>query len=182
MTAVPNIHTAVTQHCDEEDIVLLVDGDDELLGTSPLKVFNHIYQKSKVDMVWSNHLQFYNHIRQVYRGWSYNYSDDEKRNNRYRDVPQKISHLRSFKAKLYRMIKEEDLKDKDGKWFTSTYDEVICLPILELTCGRNYYVEEFFYLYNFGIGTNDLQVDKNLQKSIADEVKFRRKKYTCPDK
>ena len=74
------------------------------------------------------------------------------------------------------------MKDKNGNWFTSTYDEVICLPILELTCGRNYYVEEFFYLYNFGIGTNDLQVDKELQKSIADEVKFKRKKYTCPDK
>jgi hypothetical protein len=74
-------------------------------------------------------------------------------------------------------IKEEDMKDKNGEWFTSTYDEVICLPILEMSCGKIVYVEEFLYLYNFGIGTNDLQVDQGLQKSIADEVKYRRKKY-----
>jgi hypothetical protein len=41
------------------------------------------------------------------------------------------------------------------------------------------YIEEFFYLYNFGLGTNDLQVDQGLQKRIADEVKFKRKKYEC---
>ena len=37
-------------------------------------------------------------------------------------------------------------------WLTSAYDEVICLPILEMSCGRIEYVEEFFYLYNVGIG------------------------------
>jgi cellulose synthase/poly-beta-1,6-N-acetylglucosamine synthase-like glycosyltransferase len=28
MTTLPNIHRAVTQHCNPSDIVLLVDGDD----------------------------------------------------------------------------------------------------------------------------------------------------------
>jgi hypothetical protein len=48
-----------------------------------------------------------------------------------------------------------------------------------MSCGRIIYVEEFFYLYNFGIGTNDLQVDQKLQKDVADEVKYRRQKYQC---
>jgi hypothetical protein len=79
-------------------------------------------------------------------------------------VPQKISHLRSFKVSLYNQIKEEDLKDQFGSWFTSTYDEVILLPILEMACGRIAFVDEYFYLYNFGIGSNDLMVDGNKQK------------------
>lgn len=157
--------------------MVLVDGDDELLGRHSFKVFNHIYTKNNVDIVYSNHLQFYTHTKQVYRGWSQPYSEDDKRKNRYRDVPQKIAHLRTFKAKLFLKIKVEDLKDLNGEWYTSTYDEVICLPMLEMSCGRNMYIDEYFYLYNFGLGTNDLQVDKGLQKSIADEVKFRRKKY-----
>jgi phospholipid N-methyltransferase len=115
----------------------------------------------------------------VYRGWSQSYSDDDKKNNRYRDVIQKIAHLRSFKAKLFLKIKEADMKDAKGEWYTSTYDEVICLPMLEMSCGRIIYIEEFFYLYNFGLGTNDLQVDQGLQKRIADEVKYRRQKYEC---
>lgn len=122
MTAVPNIHRAIVDHCGPDDIVVLADGDDEILGRYSLKVFNHLYQKNNADVVYSNHLQFYTHTKQVYRGWSMNYADDEKKNNRYRDVPQKIAHLRSFKAKLYRLIKEADLKDENGEWLTSTYD------------------------------------------------------------
>lgn len=48
-----------------------------------------------------------------------------------------------------------------------------------MSCGRNVYIDEYFYLYNFGIGTNDLQVDGGLQKRIADFVKFKKQKYTC---
>lgn len=101
----PNIYTAVTYHCRPDDIVVLVDGDDELLGRHSFKAFNHIYTKNNVDIVYSNHLQFYTHTKQIYRGWSQSYSDDDKRNNRYRDVIQKIAHLRTFKAKLFLSIK-----------------------------------------------------------------------------
>ena len=59
MTAGPNIHKAITNHCGADSIVVLVDGDDEVLGRYPLKVFNHVYHKSKADVVYSNHLQFY---------------------------------------------------------------------------------------------------------------------------
>jgi hypothetical protein len=34
-------------------------------------------------------------------GWSMPYTDEEKAKNMYRDVPQKISHLRSFRIDLY---------------------------------------------------------------------------------
>jgi hypothetical protein len=59
---------------------------------------------------------------EVFRGWSSSYTAEEKSKNAYRDVPQKISHLRSFKASLYMKIKEEDLKDLHGNWFRSSYD------------------------------------------------------------
>lgn len=179
MTAVPNIHRAITQHCGKDDIVVLVDGDDELLGRYSLKVFNDLYQKHNAEVVYSNHIQFYTHIKQTYRGWSMDYSPEEKKNNLYRDVVQRIAHLRSFKARLYLAVKEADLKDEKGEWLASTYDEVICLPVLELSCGRIVYIEEFFYLYNFGIGTNDLQVDPVLQKNIANYVKEKKPKYGC---
>jgi glycosyltransferase involved in cell wall biosynthesis len=76
LTAVPNIYTAVTKHCHPDDIVTLVDGDDEILGRNAFKVFNHVYQKNNADVVYSNHLQFYTHTFQVFRGWSMSYSDD----------------------------------------------------------------------------------------------------------
>jgi hypothetical protein len=59
MTNLPNLHRAITQHCDPSDIIVTVDGDDELLGRYALKVINHFYQKNKVDIVYSNNLMFY---------------------------------------------------------------------------------------------------------------------------
>jgi hypothetical protein len=178
MTAVPNIDKAIREYCHSDEIVVMVDGDDELLVKDSLKVFNSIYQSKKVEVVYSNHLKVYWHQDDVYPGWSAAYTEEEKRDNAYRDVPQKIAHLRSFKASLYLKIKEADLKDKYGAWLQSTYDEVICLPILEMSCGRIAFVDEYFYLYNFGIGTNDLAVDGKKQKEIADYVKHK-KKYSC---
>ena len=51
--------------------------------------------------------------------------------------------------------------------------------MLEMSCGRNYYIEEYFYVYNFGIGTNDYFVDGGLQKQVADYVKHNKTKYSC---
>lgn len=62
-------------------------------------------------MVYSNHLKLYWHENQVYKGWSEAYTAEEKAGNLYREVIQKISPLRSFKAKLFLQIREEDLKD-----------------------------------------------------------------------
>ena len=38
--------------------------------------------------------------------WSEEYTLEEKQNNYYRNVGQKISHLRSFRIDLYRQIRE----------------------------------------------------------------------------
>lgn len=105
MTAVPNIHLAITKYCGKDDIAVLIDGDDEVLGRHPLKAFNHVYQKQNADVVYSNHIQFYRHTNNAHRGWSMSYSQAEKDQNRYRDVPQRIAHLRSFKVKLFLNIK-----------------------------------------------------------------------------
>ena len=57
-------------------------------------------------MVYSNHLKLYWHEDQVYKGWSEAYSAEEKAGNLYREVIQKISPLRSFKASLFLQIRE----------------------------------------------------------------------------
>ena len=97
----------------------------------------------------------------------------------YRDVSQKISHLRSFRVDLYLKIKQKDLKFDDGRWFTSCYDEVICLPMLEMSCGNIEVIYEYLYLYVYGTGYNDRAVDEGLQYSIAMFVKKERPKYQC---
>lgn len=105
MTAVPNIHMAITKHCKPNEIGFFVDGDDELVGKKVFKVFNAIYQSKKPSVAYSISLEYWVYDNFIKDGWSKPYTDEEKTNNLYRDVPQKISHLRSFRIDLYLQIK-----------------------------------------------------------------------------
>lgn len=85
-------------------------------------MFNAIYQERGAGIVYSNHIKLQWHLNRVGPGWSSDYTAGEKKNNMYREVDQKISHLRSFKASLFLKIAEADLKDDKGEWLRSTYD------------------------------------------------------------
>ena len=43
--AMPNLRMAAKQYCKPEEIFLIVDGDDELLGRQVFKLFNSVFQK-----------------------------------------------------------------------------------------------------------------------------------------
>lgn len=44
MRAMSNLRSAARNHCKPEEIFLIVDGDDELLGKQVLKLFNSVFQ------------------------------------------------------------------------------------------------------------------------------------------
>lgn len=70
LSALPNIYTAATQYCTPDDILVLLDGDDELLGVNVLKVFNSMYTKLKLEVMYSNIIINNRRNRNVRRGWS----------------------------------------------------------------------------------------------------------------
>lgn len=55
LSAVPNINKAIKNYCSKEDIVVLVGGDDELLGKLVFKIINVIYQAKKPGLAYTNH-------------------------------------------------------------------------------------------------------------------------------
>ena len=60
--------------------------------------------------------------------------------NLYRETGLGVAHVRTFKASQFRKIKLEDFKDKNGEWYTLDSDVAIFNPILEMSCGRIYYL------------------------------------------
>ena len=141
MTGVYNIYKAVTDYCDKDDIVTLADGDDELLGVNIFKVFNSLYTKKNLDVLYSNFIV--NDKKQAYmkRGWSSGYTEEEKKLMKYREGETRMFPLRSFKASTFLKIRVADLKDNKGGWFRSAYDQCIMPQLLELSCGKNEYIE-----------------------------------------
>lgn len=55
-------------------------------------------------------------------------------------------------------MKIEDLQYTNGKFYHVAYDFAMMYPIMELSCGHVYYLDEFQYLYSIGTGLNDYEV------------------------
>ena len=51
-----NYYNAAHNHCQEEEIMILIDGDDGLVGTQVFKLFNHFYQTTDSWFIYSNYI------------------------------------------------------------------------------------------------------------------------------
>ena len=51
-------------------MVIVADGDDELVSPWALEVFNAVYQLKKADMVYSDSIQVNHREKNFTRGWS----------------------------------------------------------------------------------------------------------------
>jgi len=59
------------------------------------------------------------------------------------------SHLRTFKAKLWNSIRDEDLRDTDGKYYSVGWDVAFMFPMLEMAGpGRILNIPNVLYCYN----------------------------------
>jgi hypothetical protein len=66
----------------------------------------------------------------------------------YRDIPFPFWHPATFKYVLWRHIKDEDLRDQDGKYFRIMKDKATLFPMLEMCGYKKMYIDETLYIYN----------------------------------
>lgn len=172
-TALENIHLAIMNHCEIDDIVVLVDGDDMLSSKKALSIINDLYNEYNPwilygQAIWSDgrkgiarpfpNQEALNQLRKVVQAFHY------------------LSHIRTFRAGLYHKIKEQDnefkcLKDNSGEFYKSAYDACIFIPLLELAgFDKIYYNDKSLYWYNRGNPLNDDKQDQGLQTGTHLEV------------
>jgi glycosyltransferase involved in cell wall biosynthesis len=169
VTALPNIHNAIMEHCEKEDIVVLVDGDDWLINKKVLSYLNEFYHEHDC---WITYGQA--SWTDGRRGFASAYPKEEFQH--LRKAPFRVSHLRTFKAGLYQKIKEYDdnfscLKDKNKEFYKMTYDVAIMLPIMEMAgFERVKYNDKVLYIYNRDNPISDDKVNQQLQWDIHAEI------------
>lgn len=147
----------------DEDVIVILDGDDWLSSTEVIEKINNIYNTEDVLMTYGTYIGFPN----GQKPWNVKpYSEEVKKTNSYRKDVWRASHLRTFKYKLWKNIDVEDLKDSDGNFFRMTWDLAMMFPMLEMSGGKWKCVEEILYCYNMSNPLNDEKVDHNLQLSL----------------
>ena len=165
---VQNIKDAVDMAKDDSIIVSL-DFDDWLNGPEVFNKVNEVYSNGDVWMSYGTYVE--HPYRDV--SWHYKQYPDEVINaNSFRKYELWLSsHLRTWKKELFQKIKDEDLKDAEGNYFSMAGDTVILYPMLEMAGHKAVYVKDHLYVYN---RTNDLSEDKvdiSGQEGTANYVK-----------
>jgi glycosyltransferase involved in cell wall biosynthesis len=169
-TALENIHDAIMNHCDKDDIVVLVDGDDWLPNKGVLGYINDFFNQTNCWIMYGQ-ASWTDGRKGIARPY-----ENEQEFNNMRKKPFYISHIRCFRAGLYQKIKEQDpnfscLKDKQGEFYKMTYDVAIMYPIMELAgFEKTKYNDTVLYIYNRHNPISDDKVNWQLQYSIHQEI------------
>jgi len=162
--ALKNIIDVARKYQDDDDtIIAVIDGDDQLCNDNAVSLLLDEYEKGS-DVVWTGHRWDVNGI---------NISKDMPKNVDPYGWPWCTSHLRTFRSSLLSKISDKNFKDPWGNWFKRGYDQALMLPLLKITDNRKY-IDEICYLYNIdSVSVNDRDWAEMSQLSTINLVRAR---------
>jgi glycosyltransferase involved in cell wall biosynthesis len=173
MGALQNLYNTV-HICDDDEIVILLDGDDWLAHNRVLKKINDVYTNPDCWMTYGQYLSWPENVS----GYSKEIPSDVIDSNNFRENEWCSSHLRSFYAWLFKLIKVEDLISPYGTFYQMAWDQAIMFPMLEMSGHRARFINEVLYIYNAANPINDHRVDRQLQRDLEAAIR-RQKRYQC---
>lgn len=126
---------------DDNDIYVILDGDDYLIDNYVLGYVNGMYQ----DDTWLTYGKF--------NSMSGTWKDFGKPLNNVKIYRRSqlwvTSHLKTFRKHLFDRIKDTDLRDEDGEYFKVIGDTSIMYPMIEMAgIKRIKCAERVLYIYN----------------------------------
>lgn len=154
----------------DEDIIVILDGDDWLVSDDVLSHMNQVY-KEDIWITWGQFKLLSDNKICKHKGE--NWAGEIKGKFHRRWMKRYLfSHLRTYKYFLFKAIKDEDLRDENGNYYTTSGDVVIALPLVEMAGEKHRKsVDKLMYVYNNMSDLNDMKVCKNKQKDIYEEMK-----------
>ncbi len=150
---------------DDEDIIIVVDGDDWLIDDKVLEYLNEVYQDDNICLTYGSYINLSNGRlginKPIYDTRTYRKTQDYC-----------TSHLRTYKFKVWKRINDNDLRDANKRYYRITGDLAVMFPMIEM-CGikRIKYIEKPLYVYNDGNPINDNVKNPSLQILINMELR-----------
>jgi glycosyltransferase involved in cell wall biosynthesis len=157
--------------CNENEIIVILDGDDWFAHDRVFDYLNKVYQNSNV---WLTYGQFV-FLKKNVKGICRNIPADVIKNNSIRTFCEwNYSHVRTFYAALFKRVKQEDLM-LDGDFLPMAADVATMYPMLEMCGTRFRFISDVLYVYN---DTNELSFfhnQANKQKEIRTMICHKQK-------
>lgn len=163
--ALHNLYNMITS-CDDDEIILTLDGDDWLSNENVLNTLNAYYSKEDI---WMSYGQYQNYPDKGI-GIARQIPDNIIQTKSYRKHAWCSSHLRTFYAWLFKKIKLEDLK-YEGNFMAMTWDMTMMFPMLEMSGSHSKFIPDILYIYNLENPINDHKVNIALQQKLDHYVR-----------
>lgn len=139
--------------CQDDDVIVVVDGDDWLAHGDVLKKLRQVYTENDVYLTWGQ--------CEIYPGGktAVNYAQPVPemviQQKLYRDIPFVFWHIGTFKYFLWKHLEDNDLRDEDGEYLMLMKDKATLYPMLEMAGEKIRFIEETLYIYNMENPLND---------------------------
>lgn len=147
--ALANFYRAI-HACDDNTIVVMLDGDDWFKNAHVLTRINEEYINP---CVWLTYGQFEEYPSGK-QGFCKKMPTDFIEAACYRHATWLTSHPRTFYAALFKKIRLEDLVF-EGKFFPVTWDLALMFPMLEMAADHAAFIPDVLYEYNMATPNND---------------------------
>lgn len=149
---------------DWDDVIVEIDGDDQLSDNFVLGLITKIYTNENIWICGSKWMD-----KNGVVGNYGKFNADKARIKSWN-----FSHMRTYRAFLFRMIKDEDLKF-EGEYFKAGCDIGAGIPMLEMAGDSHfYYLDQVTYIYswheNQSYSNTNSFGDETLQSKIAGYV------------
>ena len=93
------------------------------------------------------------------------------KNKAFRKHQWMTSHLRTFKYKLWKNVRREDILGSNEKIYAMAGDLPVMFPMLVMAEERSFFIEDILYVYNRVNPLNEDKVNHDLQLAIEYEVR-----------
>jgi glycosyltransferase involved in cell wall biosynthesis len=133
--------------CSDEEICVLLDGDDWLSDDGVLEALAGLYQAHDLLVSYGQFLYYHQGVLGRHSGQR-EYPVEVVRNRSYRSHVWTPQHLRTVQAGLFKQIPERSLQDWNGNWLDRCTDHAEMFWVLEHSQGRHRNSGRICCIYN----------------------------------
>jgi len=155
---------------EDDDIIILVDGDDYLPGTQAFSKVLETYDTTDCLVTHGSYMSHSNGEPSILNA---PYEPEDRAHN-LRKTRWRGSHLRTYKYKVWKRINQKDFLDPQGEWFRTAWDLAIMFPAMEMAGHeRTKFISDIVYVHNDENPQSDHYVALQNQMQMTDYIASR---------
>lgn len=164
-----NMYEVIHTHCNPNEIIVELDGDDMLASCTALAKLAEYYRNNDIIMTYGSYINFPYTGKVNTAALPKNIIDS----NGIRKYHWVTSHLKSYYTWLFKTIPVDYFKI-NGTFVPMAADLAYMFAMLELSGERAFHCKDIFYIYNTTSPINDDKVNMELQTSLAQQLRFKK--------